>query len=134
MTKKTEFPLYQLERFTFDIFGAQQKIGEETKELPGLLSKKELYQPIKVHLKRLGTKLLEEDTSFKEQVKELRNEFYEKVDGKFILKEGMLLQDLQNKAQQMYNTKISIEHYDFKLEDFNYQWEEDFSIIDFITK
>ena len=136
MTKKTEFPLYLLEAFSFDIFGAQQKIGEETKQIPGLLNKKELYQPIKVHLKRLGTKLLEEDKSFKDQIKELRKEYYnepEKEGDTPILKEGVTELEVNEKAQEMYNTKISIEHYDFKLEDFNYQWEENFAIIDFIT-
>ena len=136
MTKQTEFPLYLLEAFSFDIFGATQKNGEETKLIPGLLQKKELYQPIKVHLKRLGAKLLEEDKSFKESIKELRKEYYdepEKEGDLPTLKEGVTEQEVNEKVIELYNTKISIDHYDFKLEDFNYQWEENFAILDFIT-
>lgn len=73
MTRKTEFPLYLMEIFTFDIFGSQKKLGEETVLNKGLLQK-DLMQPIKIHLKRLGNKLIEEDKLFKDQMTSLREE------------------------------------------------------------
>lgn len=135
MTKTTEFPLYLMELFSFDIFGSQKVVGEETVVNKGLISKKELYQPIKIHLKRLGNKLMEEDKVFKEQMQSLRDEFFDKQDdGSLKLKEEFTSEDVNKKARELQETKIPIEHFDFQLEDFNFQGDEVYEIIDFLTK
>lgn len=133
MTRKTEFPLYLIELFTFDIFGSQKKIGEETILNKGLLQK-DLLQPIKIHLKRLGNKLLEEDKLFKEQMQSIRDEYFDKDGDKLTLEEGFTQEDVNKKAAELSNTKIEIEHYDFKLEDFSFRGDEVYEFIDFITK
>jgi hypothetical protein len=133
MTRKTEFPLYLMEIFTFDIFGSQKKVGEETTLNKGLLQK-DLMQPIKIHLKRLGNKLMEEDKLFKEQMTSLREEYFNKEGEQLVLKEGFSIEDINKKAIELSNTKIEIEHFDFQLEDFNFRGDEVYEIIDFITK
>jgi hypothetical protein len=133
MTRKTEFPLHLMEIFTFDIFGSQKKVGEETILNKGLLQK-DLMQPIKIHLKRLGNKLMEEDKLFKEQMTSLREEYFNKEGEQLVLKEGFTIENINKKAIELSNTKIEIEHFDFQLEDFNFRGDEVYEIIDFVTK
>lgn len=130
----TKFPLYLLEFFTFDIFGSQRKISEdETVNVKGLLSQ-QLFQPIKIHLKRLGTKFLEEDKLFKEQKTSLIEEYYDKEEGVYKLKDNVDVKEFEKKVTELSQTKIELDHFEFKLEDFNFQGEEVYEIIDFLTK
>ena len=129
----TQFPLFYLESFGFDIFGSQKTVEEKTIVNKGLISQ-DLYQPIKIHLKRLGNKFLEENKLFQEQRTSLIDEYFDKVENNYELKKDANVDDFNEKVKALAETKISLEHYDFKLEDFNFKGDEIYEFVDFITK
>ena len=133
MTTKTDFKITLLENYLFDIFGAMSTDdkGVSTKILKGLLFEN-INQSTKQHLKRLGSKLTEEQTLFKETLKELKKEFYDEVDEKSVLKSDKTEEELTKKVSELQETIVTIEHYKFLESDFDFKSEHFYYLIELI--
>jgi hypothetical protein len=124
--KTTGFPIYLLQPFIGDIHGLQNsKTGELVKRG---LKNQPLNQRVKQHLKRLATKLEEENKSYQESLQEIR--------AKYIVEDKIpddKKEDFIKEVTSLNETVIDIPHHTFTEEDLNIpDCVEDYDILDYI--
>lgn len=128
--KTTGFPIYLLQNFVGDIHGLQnQKTGEVVKRG---LKNQPLNQRVKQHLKRLSTKLEEENKAYQDSIEEIR--------GKYVIGEGenkVIPEDKKadfiKEVTQLNETIVDIAHQAFTEQDLNIpDCPEDYDILDYI--
>ncbi len=138
MTRKSNLKLFRAESYLYDIYGSQIKnneTGEVIQQRKGLLDQA-LPQSTKIHLKRLAKTINQENETFKEQIETLKKEFYEpdpENKERLKLKEEFTIEEVNTKSQELSNVEVEIEHYDFKITDFNFSSTEFYDIIDFLV-
>lgn len=126
---KTEFQLGLIEGYLGDIYGLVDTTTNN-KVKKGLLEQS-LRLSTKQHLKILARELSKEKTTFEETLKEVKGKYFDGDN----LKEGMNTEDLIKEIQELSETKVSINHFDFTSVDdiSNLVCQEDYSLIEKIV-
>lgn len=125
--KTTGFPIFLLNAFIGDIHGLQnQKTGELVKRG---LKNQSLNQRVKQHLKRLATKLEEEQKSYQESIDEIRAKYQDEEKNIPEDKKEAFIKDFT----QLNETIIDIAYHAFTEDDLNIpNCVEDYDVLDYI--